>query len=152
MQTHPSARAERPVAAVVGATKAPSRVLCFIDRQRPNWLSPASRKSCNLGRLRNRGLGEPPRALYIVILVDGRACRDSVRCCRVSINASRTSRRKKSTLLRRGTSPEEIAAAVRFILDAPAMTGQMIALDGGQHLAWSSAERRLLPAVADRKR
>ena len=40
----------------------------------------------------------------------------------------------QSTLLKRGPSPAEIAAAVRFILDAPAMTGQMIALDGGQHL------------------
>ncbi len=39
--------------------------------------------------------------------------------------------------LRRGTGPEEIAAALRFILDAPAMTGQMIALDGGQHLGWA---------------
>jgi NAD(P)-dependent dehydrogenase (short-subunit alcohol dehydrogenase family) len=42
-----------------------------------------------------------------------------------------------STLLRRGATPEEIAAAVRFILDAPAITGQMIALDGGQHLVWA---------------
>ena len=41
-----------------------------------------------------------------------------------------------STPLHRGTMPEEIAAAVRFILDAPSMTGQMIALDGGQHLRW----------------
>jgi len=39
--------------------------------------------------------------------------------------------------LRRGTSPAEIAAALRFILAAPAMTGQMIALDGGQHLGWA---------------
>jgi NAD(P)-dependent dehydrogenase (short-subunit alcohol dehydrogenase family) len=39
--------------------------------------------------------------------------------------------------LGRGTSPEEIAAAMRFILAAPAMTGQMIALDGGQHLGWA---------------
>jgi NAD(P)-dependent dehydrogenase (short-subunit alcohol dehydrogenase family) len=39
--------------------------------------------------------------------------------------------------LRRGTSPREIAQAVRFILSAPAMTGQMIALDGGQHLGWA---------------
>ncbi|MBX9925003.1 MAG: SDR family oxidoreductase [Hyphomicrobiaceae bacterium] len=39
-----------------------------------------------------------------------------------------------STPLGRGSSPDEIAAAVRFILSAPAMTGQMIALDGGQHL------------------
>ena len=39
-----------------------------------------------------------------------------------------------STLMKRGVSTEEIAQAVRFILDAPAMTGQMIVLDGGQHL------------------
>lgn len=38
--------------------------------------------------------------------------------------------------LRRGTAPDEICAAVRFLLAAPAVTGQMIALDGGQHLAW----------------
>lgn len=37
--------------------------------------------------------------------------------------------------LGRGTTPEEICRAVRFILEAPAMTGQMIVLDGGQHLA-----------------
>jgi NAD(P)-dependent dehydrogenase (short-subunit alcohol dehydrogenase family) len=47
--------------------------------------------------------------------------------------------------LRRGTSPGEIAAAMRFILAAPALTGQMIALDGGQHLGW--AQPRRLPAV-----
>ena len=42
---------------------------------------------------------------------------------------------RRQTLLGRGTSPAEIATAIAFILDAPAMTGQMIALDGGQHLA-----------------
>lgn len=44
----------------------------------------------------------------------------------------------RATLLGRGPTTEEIAAAVRFILAAPAMTGQMIALDGGQHLARSN--------------
>lgn len=39
------------------------------------------------------------------------------------------------TLLKRGPALDEIAAAVRFIIDTPSMTGQMIALDGGQHLA-----------------
>ncbi len=39
--------------------------------------------------------------------------------------------------LRHGTTPAQISEAVRFILAAPAMTGQMIALDGGQHLGWS---------------
>lgn len=39
--------------------------------------------------------------------------------------------------LGRGTSAAEICRALRFILDAPSMTGQMIALDGGQHLGWA---------------
>jgi hypothetical protein len=29
---------------------------------------------------------------------------------------------------------------VLFILAAPAMTGQMIALDGGQHLGWAQGD------------
>jgi NAD(P)-dependent dehydrogenase (short-subunit alcohol dehydrogenase family) len=41
---------------------------------------------------------------------------------------------QRSTLLHTGPSPDEIAAAVRFIISSPSMTGQMIALDGGQHL------------------
>ena len=43
-----------------------------------------------------------------------------------------------STPLGHGTSPAEIAAAALAILSLPAMTGQMIALDGGQHLQWQS--------------
>jgi NAD(P)-dependent dehydrogenase (short-subunit alcohol dehydrogenase family) len=43
--------------------------------------------------------------------------------------------------LQRGTTPEEIAEAVRFILAAPAMTGQMIALDGGEHLGWAQPDQ-----------
>lgn len=42
----------------------------------------------------------------------------------------------RSTPLGRGAEPAEIAAGVRFILSAKAMTGQMIALDGGQHMPW----------------
>ncbi len=51
-------------------------------------------------------------------------------------SAAAFARQCAATPLGRGTSPEEIARAVRFILDAPAMTGQMIALDGGRHLTW----------------
>ncbi len=49
-------------------------------------------------------------------------------------------RQQKATLLERGAGLDEICAAVRFILDAPSMTGQMIALDGGQHLAWRTPD------------
>ncbi len=40
-----------------------------------------------------------------------------------------------ATLLRHGAAPEDIAAAVRFLLQTPSITGQMICVDGGQHLA-----------------
>jgi NAD(P)-dependent dehydrogenase (short-subunit alcohol dehydrogenase family) len=43
--------------------------------------------------------------------------------------------------LARRVDPGEICEAVRFILDAPSMTGQMIALDGGQHLGWAPSGR-----------
>jgi len=43
--------------------------------------------------------------------------------------------------LRRRVGTAEIAGAVRFILDAPAMTGQMIGLDGGQHLCWAQGQQ-----------
>jgi NAD(P)-dependent dehydrogenase (short-subunit alcohol dehydrogenase family) len=45
--------------------------------------------------------------------------------------------------LQRGTGPEEIAAALRFLLASPALTGQMIALDGGQHLGWAQLRQTL---------
>lgn len=41
------------------------------------------------------------------------------------------------TPLRVGTDPAEICRAVRFALTARSFTGQMIALDGGQHLQWA---------------
>ncbi|WP_127145267.1 SDR family oxidoreductase [Pelagibacterium montanilacus] len=38
--------------------------------------------------------------------------------------------------LARGASPEEIAEAVTAIIGLGSMTGQMLALDGGEHLQW----------------
>jgi NAD(P)-dependent dehydrogenase (short-subunit alcohol dehydrogenase family) len=49
-------------------------------------------------------------------------------------------KQSRLTLLGRGTSPAEISAAVKFILSSPALTGQMIALDGGQHLVWQTPD------------
>jgi NAD(P)-dependent dehydrogenase (short-subunit alcohol dehydrogenase family) len=47
-------------------------------------------------------------------------------------------RQVASVPLQRGPSLDEMAAALRFILAARSMTGQMIALDGGQHLNWGA--------------
>ncbi|NRA87947.1 MAG: SDR family oxidoreductase [Rhizobiales bacterium] len=40
------------------------------------------------------------------------------------------------TLLGKGPALSELSEAIRFILAVPSMTGQMITLDGGQHLEW----------------
>jgi NAD(P)-dependent dehydrogenase (short-subunit alcohol dehydrogenase family) len=42
----------------------------------------------------------------------------------------------QATPLGRAPGVDEICRALRLILEAPAMTGQMIALDGGRHLGW----------------
>lgn len=47
--------------------------------------------------------------------------------------------------LARPTDPSEIAEAVRFLADAPAVTGQMLALDGGEHLGWAQPSRGMVP-------
>jgi NAD(P)-dependent dehydrogenase (short-subunit alcohol dehydrogenase family) len=43
---------------------------------------------------------------------------------------------RAATILERGAGPEDILAGLRYILSADGFTGQMLALDGGQHLAW----------------
>ena len=42
----------------------------------------------------------------------------------------------RATPLRRATSPEEIANALRFIVASPSMTGQLVTLDSGQAMGW----------------
>ncbi len=42
--------------------------------------------------------------------------------------------------LQRAGSPEAVAAAVRWLVEADLVTGQMIAVDGGQHLAWQTPD------------
>jgi len=43
-------------------------------------------------------------------------------------------------LLQRRATPDEVAAALRYLIDAPSVTGQMIAVDGGQHLGWRTPD------------
>lgn len=45
-----------------------------------------------------------------------------------------------ATPLERPASPDQIAAALRYLIDASSVTGQMIAVDGGQHLNWRTAD------------
>jgi NAD(P)-dependent dehydrogenase (short-subunit alcohol dehydrogenase family) len=50
------------------------------------------------------------------------------------------SRQRAATVLQRGANPQDITAALGFFLDSPGVTGQMIAVDGGQHLGWKTPD------------
>lgn len=49
-------------------------------------------------------------------------------------------RQAQSVLLQRGPDLSEFGATIRYLLGAKSVTGQMIALDGGQHLAWETPD------------
>ena len=42
--------------------------------------------------------------------------------------------------LQRGPTPEDVAAAVLYLAEAKSVTGMVIAVDGGQHLAWRATD------------
>jgi len=50
------------------------------------------------------------------------------------------SKQRDNTILRRGASPHDITAALCYLLDAPAVTGQLMSVDGGQHLGWRTPD------------
>ena len=45
-----------------------------------------------------------------------------------------------AVLLQKAGSPQAVARAVLWLVDAELVTGQMIAVDGGQHLAWQTPD------------
>ena len=47
---------------------------------------------------------------------------------------------RKATILQRGSNADEICRAMEFILDSPGFTGQLLCMDGGQHLAWKTPD------------
>ena len=54
--------------------------------------------------------------------------------------ADHFARQRAATVLGRGANPADITAALGFFLDSPAVTGQVIAVDGGQHLGWKTRD------------
>lgn len=49
-------------------------------------------------------------------------------------------KQRAATILQRGSNPEDITRALRYLLDAPAVTGQLLCVDGGQHMAWQTPD------------
>lgn len=55
-------------------------------------------------------------------------------------NADTFAQEAEGTLMGRPVEPSEIADAVAWLVDARAVTGQMIAVDSGQHLGWRTPD------------
>ncbi len=55
-------------------------------------------------------------------------------------SADHFAKQRSATILERGSDPIEICKALDFILEIDGMTGQLICLDGGQHLAWETPD------------
>jgi len=49
-------------------------------------------------------------------------------------------KQRAATILGRGANLSDMTGALCYLLDAPAVTGQMLAVDGGQHLAWQTPD------------
>jgi len=49
-------------------------------------------------------------------------------------------RQRAATILGRGADEADITAALRYFLATPAVTGQLLCVDGGQHLAWETPD------------
>lgn len=47
---------------------------------------------------------------------------------------------RAATVLQRGANAADVVAALGYFLDAPAVTGQLICVDGGQHLGWRTPD------------
>ncbi|PVA09758.1 short chain dehydrogenase [Pelagivirga sediminicola] len=47
---------------------------------------------------------------------------------------------RASTILKRGANKDDITGALAYFLNAPAVTGQLLCIDGGQHLGWRTPD------------
>lgn len=55
-------------------------------------------------------------------------------------DAGAFARQRSSTVLKRGADPEDITAALTYLLEAKTVTGQLFCIDGGQHLGWRTPD------------
>ncbi|MGZ2256513.1 SDR family oxidoreductase [Roseobacter sp. A03A-229] len=55
-------------------------------------------------------------------------------------SAEHFAKQRAATVLERGSNPADMTAALGYFLDAPAVTGQLLCVDGGQHLAWQTPD------------
>ena len=78
------------------------------------------------------------QALAPVIRVNGIGPGPTLKGARQS--EAHFAQQRASALLERGANPDDITAALGYFLDAPGVTGQLLCVDGGQHLVWQTRD------------
>ena len=66
--------------------------------------------------------------------------RTSAQALAPAIRVNAIARQRANTVLGRGSDPEDICTTLGYLLDAKAVTGQLICVDGGQHLGWKTPD------------
>ena len=132
-----AAQAPEPVADARGRPVAQGLVVNMIDQRvrklTPQFMSYTLAKSA-LWTLTQTAA----QALAPKVRVNGIGPGPTLQGARQSDEAFATQQR--ATLLQRGVDPEDICAALRYLLGASAVTGQLICPDSGQHLAWETPD------------
>lgn len=116
----------------------PASIVNIVDqrvlRPTPLFFSYALSKAALHAATRTMALALAPRGIRVNAIGPGPAL-PSAR------QAPEDFARQEAALpLRAGTDPDEIAAAILFLHGSSSVTGQMLALDGGQHLAWETPD------------
>lgn len=134
---HFAAQAPGPVADARGEPVAQALVVNMIDQRvwklTPEFMTYTLAKSALWTLTRTAAQGLAPR-----VRVNGIGPGPTLQGARQS--DSHFARQRAATVLERGSNPEDICAALSYLIDARAVTGQMIAADGGQHLAWQTRD------------
>jgi len=132
-----AAQAVAPVADAAGEPVAQGLVVNMVDQRvwklTPEYASYTVAKAALWALTQTAAQGLAPR-----VRVNAIGPGPTLQGGRQSAEAFATQR--AATVLGRGANPADITAALGFFLESPAVTGQMIAVDGGQHLAWQTPD------------
>jgi NAD(P)-dependent dehydrogenase (short-subunit alcohol dehydrogenase family) len=134
---HFAAQAMDPVRDAAGEPLAQALVVNMVDQRvwklTPEYASYTVAKAALWALTQTAAQGLAPR-----VRVNAIGPGPTLQGGRQSAEAFATQR--AATVLGRGANPADITAALGFFLESPAVTGQMIAVDGGQHLAWQTPD------------
>ncbi|RKF16411.1 SDR family oxidoreductase [Roseovarius spongiae] len=134
-----AAHAPEPIADEAGEPVAQALVVNMIDQRveklTPDFMTYTLAKSALWTLTRTAAQALAPR-VRVNAIAPGPTLRGAHQ------DAAAFAAQRAATVLGRGVNAEDIAEALRYLLSARAVTGQMLLVDGGQHLGWRTPDLR----------